>query len=227
MSFFKSIFGKTPKATSPISIRETLFGDMAIQHWPPDSSKANEFPWDKFITARSELAVGNINAAIKLWLEIAARKDLEPRHRLQAWCFLRERGRQPQPDCAKELLGVVVEVGMPAGVDLLAAYSDYSARYYSYSDGGVVWEHPDASLNETIGCLFEAAKPVVAAIGPWEKPRPPAPPRDHARMSFLTPSGLHFGQGPMAALARDPLGGKVLHSATLLMQALIGKSRAT
>jgi len=83
------------------------------------------------------------------------------------------------------------------------------------------------TLNAAIDDLIEATKPVVAAICDWDKFRPPAPPRDHARMSFLTPSGLHFGQGPVTALAQDPLGGKVLHSATLLMQALIGKSGAT
>ena len=43
-----------------------------------------------------------------------------------------------------------------------------------------------------------------------------------ADLSF-TPSGLHFGQGPQAALAQDALGGKVLQLATALLQALIAK----
>jgi hypothetical protein len=45
-------------------------------------------------------------------------------------------------------------------------------------------------------------------------------------MSFLTPSGLHFGQGPMDALARDPLGGRVIQVATVLMKAMIAKTNA-
>jgi hypothetical protein len=116
---------------------------------------------------------------------------------------------------------------MPGGVDLLAAYPDYSARYYNYSGSGIVWEHPDTSLNSPIDQLLEASRQVVAQIGPWEQARPTPPQRDQARLSFLTPSGLHFGQGPMAALSRDPIGGRVLQLATVLMRALIAKTNQT
>ena len=44
------------------------------------------------------------------------------------------------------------------------------------------------------------------------------------RINFLTPSGLHFGQGPYQNLASDGLGGPVLAAAIRLMQALIGKA---
>ena len=52
------------------------------------------------------------------------------------------------------------------------------------------------------------------------------PPAGQARMSFLTPSGLHFGQGALDALSRDPLGGRVIQLATDLMRALIAKTNA-
>jgi len=85
------------------------------------------------------------------------------------------------------------------------------------SGAGVVWEHPDSSLDAAIDQLLEASGQVVAQVGPWEQARPAPPSRDHARLSFLTPSGLHFGQGPMAALTRDPLGGRVLQLGAGLM----------
>lgn len=114
---------------------------------------------------------------------------------------------------------------MPNGLDIVAAYSDHSARYYNYSGTGVVWEHPDLTLDPIIDQLLAASEQVVTRIDPWEQSRPAPPPHDQARLSFLTPSGLHFGQGPMAMLSRDPLGARVLQLATVLMGELIAKSK--
>jgi len=115
---------------------------------------------------------------------------------------------------------------MPEGLDLLTAYPDHSARYYNYSGAGVVWEHPDTSLDAQIDQLLAAAKQVVEMIGPWKQARPAPPPKGQARMSFLTPSGLHFGQGAMDVLSQDPLGGRVIQLATVLMRGLIAKTNA-
>jgi hypothetical protein len=204
-----------------------LFGDMPIEQWPPSGNASDEVPWGAFVSARQHLAAGNQADAISWWRHILEQPDLEPRCYLQAWHFLRQHGQQPPPEVAKQLLGVVIEVAMPEGLDLLAAYPDHSARYYNFSGAGVVWEHPDTSLDSAIDQLLEASKQVVAQIGPWEEARPTPPPRGSARLSFLTPSGLHFGQGPMETLARDPLGGRALHLASVLMTALIAKSNAT
>jgi hypothetical protein len=226
MSIFGSLFGKR-KEIAPNSIRETLFGDVPLDQWPGGDTSSETFPWSAFISARSHLAAGNQGDAIACWRQILDQPGLEPRQYLQAWHFLRQNGQLPTPEIAKQVLGVVVEVGMPGGVDLLAAYPDYSARYYNYSGSGIVWEHPDTSLNSPIDQLLEASRQVVAQIGPWEQARPTPPQRDQARLSFLTPSGLHFGQGPMAALSRDPIGGRVLQLATVLMRALIAKTNQT
>lgn len=223
MSIFNSLFGKKKEA-APNALREVLFGDMPLDQWPRDGQLSETFPWSSFALARSHLASGDQKAAIGCWRQILEHPGLEPRQYLQAWHFLRQHGQLPPSDVAKQVLGVVVEVAMPSGLDLLVAYSNHSARYYNYSGAGVVWERPDTSLDATIDKLLDSAKRVVAKIGPWEQARPPAPPRDQVRLSFLTPSGLHFGQGPMAALSRDPLAGQVLHQATALMQQLIAKS---
>ena len=224
MGLFGSIFGKAKQQSAPNPIRETLFGDMALEQWPPSTLVSEEFPWSVFATARSHLAAGNQAAAIDCWRQIIQQTNLEPRQHLQAWHFLRQNGQQPSPKISKQVLGVVVEVGMPNGLDLLAAYPDHSARYYNFSGAGVVWEHPDESLNSAIDQLLAASKVIVDKIGPWEQSRPVPPPRDQARLNFLTPSGLHFGQAPMTALARDPMAGRVLNLATVLMQALIAKT---
>jgi hypothetical protein len=224
MNIFGSLFQKR-KQPAPKQIRDTLFGDMPIDQWPHDEMSCEDFPWSTFAAARSHLAAGSKDEAIAGWREILAHPGLESRHYLQAWHFLRLQREQPEAGVAKQVLGVVVEVGMSTGLDLLAAYADHSARYYNYSGAGVVWDHPNSSLDSAIDQLLDAASEVVSRIGPWEQPRPAAPPRDHLRLSFLTPSGLHFGQGPTAAIASAPLGGTVFELATALMKALIESSR--
>jgi hypothetical protein len=224
MGLFGSIFGKSKPEPGANPIRETLFGDLPLDRWPPGTSVAKDPPWTLFENARTQLAAGNRDAAIASWQHIVEQPNLEPRHYLQAWHFLRQNGRQAPPEVAKQVLGVVIEVGMPEGLDLLAGYLDHSARYYNFSGGGVVWEHPDKSLDLVIDQLLAASKIIVDKIGPWEQARPTPPQRDQARLNFLTPSGLHFGQASMSALSRDPMAGSVLKLGTVLMQALIAKT---
>lgn len=211
---------KKDAATHP-PMRETLFGDMPLDQWPSHGEMSDAFPWKTFTTARQHFQTGKQDEAIKLWREILDHSDLESRHHLQAWHFLEQAGYHPPQEKAKQLLGVVVEVAMPKGLDLLAAYSDHSARYYNYSGSGVVWEHPDASLNELIDQLLEASVKTVVQIDPWEKARPSPPPQGSVRLSFLTPAGLHFKQGTMDAISRDQLDGQVFLSAVALMKSLI------
>jgi hypothetical protein len=123
-----------------------------------------------------------------------------------------------------DVYGVVVEVSMKQGLDIVAAYADHSARYFNYSGAAVIWENPDDSLGEEIENLLNAGKNIIHNIGPWEGERPGVPPKGQARVSMLTPSGLHFGQAPIDALANDEMGGPIIMAATNLMQALIQKS---
>ena len=88
----------------------------------------------------------------------------------------------------------------------------------------MIWEHPNSALDEQVEALLEAGRVVVAQIGPWEGERPAVPADGQARISMLTPSGIHFGQAPLEALSGDPLGGRVIGAAIGLMQALISQT---
>lgn len=90
--------------------------------------------------------------------------DLESRHYLEAWHCLRSLGEIPTDQESTRLLGVVVEVGMAKGVDLVAGYSDHHARYYNHSGAGVVWERPTAQLDSTIDNVLKAGAITLAAI---------------------------------------------------------------
>src|SRR5579863_10532889 len=125
MSIFGSLFGKKKNAV-PNQIRETLFGDMPLDQWPRDGVSSDIFPWSTFVSARLHLDGGIQKDAIACWQQVLQHPGLEPRHYLQAWHFLRQHGTAPPPEQAKQVLGVVVEVGMARGLDLLAAYPDHS-----------------------------------------------------------------------------------------------------
>ena len=221
------MFGRKRKAVpltaapTPPSIRDTLFADGPLESWPV-GDHADREPWVTFVTARRYAAAGDVGSAVFGWERVVAMPGLEARHYVQAWTFLRHYGVQPPAAEAKQLLGVVIEVDRgAAGLDLLAAYPELTARFYAGTGGGIVWERADGSLDAHIGALLDASKAVLDRIGPWTQPRLPPPPAEHIRLNFLAPSGLHFGQAPFAMFEQDALAGPVVRAGTALLQALI------
>lgn len=212
------------KKEKPLTPRDLLFGDLPMEQWPKETTATAE-PWRSFVEARTRLKSGDKAEAIRILRGIQAVVGLESRHYLQAWQFLRELGVQPSAEQAKHLYGVLVEVGLEQGFDIVVAYADHTARYLNYTGSGVIWERPDTSLDQPIGALLTAGRTVVQQIGPWEQARPPAPGNGSVRLNMLTPSGLHFGQGGFEVLAKDPMGGPLIGAATRLMQELIAKTK--
>lgn len=213
---------KKKNKNSQPAIRDTLFGDLPITSWNGNNSSAE--PWTSFQNAEKHLNLGETQLAIQELESITQTPHFESRHYVQAWHFLKQLGVMPPTDKAKEVYGVVVEVSLKEGLDIVAAYADHSALYFNYSGAAVIWENPDDSLQAEIDDLLKAGKKVIHQIGPWEAERPGVPPKGQARVSMLTPSGLHFGQAPFDALANDEMGGPIIQAATTLMQALIKKS---
>lgn len=137
----------------------------------------------------------------------------EGRIRYLAFAGLREAGAPVTP---KILLGVIVEMALPDGLDALAAYSDGGVRYINRSGKIAVVEGADG-FRPQVDRLFEAAQPVVARIGPWNQPRRPPPVRGNARLTFLVSDGLYFGEAKAEVFQRDALAGPVLREATQLL----------
>jgi hypothetical protein len=191
---------------------------MPLNQWPADSV-ADE-PWTSFVQARDALAVGDVTGARHLWQAITSRPDLHSRHYLQAWHFLRGVGVEPSPSVAGQLLGVVLEVPMGGGLDLLAVYADGTARYFNHSGSSVIWDRPDARLDQPVGDLLTAGQAVVDQIGRWSGERPEPPNPGTIRLNFLTPLGLHFGEAPFSVLASDPTAGPVVAAGLVLLDGL-------
>jgi len=101
-------------------IRETLFGDLPLDHWPADAAAADVYPWSAFAEARTHVSAGRTHDAKRCWKSVIGHAGLEPRHYLQAWHFLREHGEHPPDNVVKQVMGIVVEVCLPEGLDVLA-----------------------------------------------------------------------------------------------------------
>jgi len=203
-------------------IRNTLFGDVPLAEVVRVHPKVQlTDPWASFARARDLRDSGDLAGARHEMHHILEMPDLETRVFLQAWHNMLELGETPPRDHAKDVLGIVVEVGMPKGLDLVAAYRDHHARYFNYSGAGVLWERRDNSLDSLIDELLQAGTVVAQVIGPWTQPRPPEPKNGNVRINLLTPSGIHLGQGPTEALNQDAMGGPILSAAFGLMKRLV------
>jgi len=173
-----------------------------------------------FADAGRSLAAGDNQRAQNILHAIALMPGIESRYQVQAWYLYRLLGGRPIPDLAKRVLGVIVEVGIDNGDDLLAVYADRTAHYHNHAGTAVVWKRPNESLDGLIDSVLQAAVTVVDRIGPWQGMRPSPPRQDHMRLNILTPSGLHFGEGPFDRLQRDRLARPLVSAATNVMAKL-------
>ena len=146
--------GIVGEVTSPADVLRTyVYGNVSMDEWIAEGAESAVAPWDDLSRARELAHKGQTHQAADVWRKIAFSEGLESRQILQAWHFLRETGEQPPPDRAKQVLGVVIEMPVPEGHDLLAAYKDGSA-HMNYSGKAVVIE--DRSIAE-----------IQTAIGQW------------------------------------------------------------
>ena len=149
-------------------------------------------------------------------------KASDPRAKVLAYNKQRACGHQA---AKKELLGVIVEVGLDEGLDVLASFNDGTARYINHTEKILIWETTDdEAANQLTGELFAYSQSIVEQIGAWDKPRRPNPTRGNVRITFLVSDGLYFGEGPLDVLFSDPLASPALAKATDLMQYLTQKS---
>jgi len=206
-------------SADPTGLRALLFGDLDMDAWPAGDEADGE-PWSSFVRARAALRAGSTSDAESEWRRIAATPDLESRHVLQAWRFLRSIGIAPPPDIAKQVLGAVAEVAVPDGHDALAAYRDGSVRYLNFSGAAVVVDQHFSTVDAPAADLLKAAGAIAGATGPWEGPLPELP-AGSSRLTALTPLGPHFGQGPDEVLRAEPMAAAFFDAATNLLLAVV------
>lgn len=192
------------------TIYELLFCDQ-IQLYKPDAPAMSVYPWSALFTPTPD----------PVDLEkIVFDDQTESRIKLLAYDVMR---RHSHPIEEKELLGVIVEIGLDEGLDVLASYQDGTARYINYTGKMIMWDVPDKMSAEITAQLFRDSLNIVHRIGAWTNPRRPHPSTGTVRISFLVSDGLYFGEGPVNILFNDALAAPALSSATALIQFLTGK----
>lgn len=175
-------------------------------------SAPEEYPWDVLF---------DFNPDIDRLEDILHDVELEARPKILAARLLAENAIvEPQ----RRLMGVIIEVGLEDGLDVLAAYEDGSARYINFSGKIIIWDTPTTESEQLLTELFDVGTAVVNNIGPWDGPRRPAPSGGNIRLNFLVSDGLYFGEGPFEVLQQDEMGGPVIDSAVKLMHYLISES---
>ena len=168
-----------------------------------------EEPWSILFTAKTDPAA---------LAKIAENEQQESRVRVLAFKALRQAGHSVP---AKKYLGTIIEVRLPEGLDTLAVFSDGGARYINYSGKIIVVDGKPSPFDDEISVVIETSKPIVAAIGPWEKERLPPPAEGNIRLTFLVSDGLLFGEGPMEVMQQQPIAAPLISAATKLLVKLV------
>lgn len=106
--------------------------------------------------------------------------------------------------------------------DVLAAYDDGSCRYLNHAGGATVIEDLSIeSVQVPARAWLVAGRDLVRLIGPWEDRDLPQLPAGHMRVTVLTPSGPHFGQGPQQQMMAEPPVRPFVDAATALLLAIV------
>jgi hypothetical protein len=202
---------------------DTLFGDLPLAEWARHGENLDAEPWPRFVQAAAQIARKELANACRTLNEIAALPGIESRHLLQAWNGMREINCPEARRAERSVLGVVVEAAAEhgeAGHDILAVYADRTALYLDHSGAVSSWAHPNAMLDGEIDAVLAAAAEILPKIGPWNDKRLPPPEKGNVRLDILTPIGLCFGEGPFAAIARDPAAAPLVKAGATLVHRL-------
>jgi hypothetical protein len=149
---------------------------------------------------------------------IAEDNTQESRLRVLAYNRLREKQK---PVAAAVLLGVIIEIALPEGLDVLAAYADGRVRYINHAEKMSIIETATPQIKAKAEQLLNAARPVISQIGPWDKARLAPPDKGMVRLTFLVSDGLYFGQGPLAVMQNEAMAGPIIATATELLQIVV------
>ena len=184
-------------------IYQSLFCDNLALY----ENNNNEYPWNALF-GESSAALG----------ELLINPLSDPRIQLLAANQLRKLDLLPPTN---RLLGIVLEINLPEGLDTLAAYKNGVATYISYSEKSIFWDSTTEESDLLTDQLFESGIKIHEKLSPWPQERLEAPHTNHLRINFLAEHGLYFGQGPISMLFNDTLARPTLLAATNLMRYLV------
>jgi hypothetical protein len=209
------------------SVRRLLYGDVALDEWPVGDLDASgapwPAPWSSFVQARAHLADGDQDLAIRAWSQVANPIfGVESRQVLQAWHALRSVGIVPDPSIADEVLGIVAEVALDGGHDVLAAYADGSVRFLHHLGGASIFEPPTPlEIAQPAASWLATAAAVAPEVAPWPGEGAHAAAPGETRFALLTRAGHRAVAGDDATMAASPVASRLLGAGAALLQAIV------
>ncbi|HEY2721265.1 MAG TPA: hypothetical protein VGI82_06055 [Chitinophagaceae bacterium] len=209
-SFSKKVTGPYKESSTNL-IYQLLFCDN-IELYKENTTKPHSYPFDILFSAN------HTPADLQKLID-----DSSSESRIKILAYNQQLAMGYKP-LKKELLAVIVEMGLDNGLDVLASFNNGTARYINQAGKMIIWETTDETFHALTNDLFLKAWDVINQIGPWDKPRRPWPAKGLVRISFLVSDGLYFGEAPINVLFNDPLAKPSLTAATALMNYLVTRT---
>ena len=209
-NFTKKIAGPYKQSSTNLVYRLLFCDDIDL--YKTNKQKPYIYPFDILFSEKSTVADLQ---------KIIDDDSSDPRVKILAYNKQLAIGYKPPK---KELLAVIVEVGLENGPDVLASFNNGTARYINQTGKIIIWETTDETSNALTKDLFSKSREVIVQIGPSDQPRRPWPAKGDVRISFLVSDGLYFGVAPINALFNDPLAKPSLTAAVALMNYLVERS---
>jgi hypothetical protein len=225
----KTVVEKTQGGIPPVllELRETLYTraslDPFLARLQDDAKSA--FPWSNFFAANQALKDGDKAGAISQLKQVVGTQGLNTRIYLQAWHTLVSLGELPVETLRGYTQGVVIENHMDQGLDIVAAYSDNTARYWNYTGTGIVWDARDPEIDKLVFELLKVGFEITKRIGIGLRDAPPVPEKGYLRIFIMAYDGSAVGEGRFEQLSKDPMGNTAINAGVNLMNGLIKKQR--
>ena len=203
---------------------ELLFCDQTLQALVTslDKDVASDGAWMLLTKAAEHIQHGDVARGAELLLELAGNPTMETRVLLWSWAALRCLGFHPKSYEADDIQGVVMQVPLENGIDVLAAYIDGTARYVNQGGKAIIWEITDAAITAIIRKVLESCKDLPGVVAAASRNDPA---RDFVRVTMLTFSGNRFAEVSMQYLDSSPIK-QVLSIGAELLAKLIKRSQS-
>jgi hypothetical protein len=165
-----------------------------------ESEEAEGELWYHIVGAFARYKAGRTLEARLELRRVAEMQGVDSLITLWAWNTLRAWGQTPADDIAQKVLGVVMEVGLDKGADVMAAYEDGTARYVSKTGSMIAWDDHGDHNNDLAQRIVAAAQAIAHQL--------PASTADavtstgKVQFSLLTIGGIRGVIAPMNELSR-------------------------
>lgn len=126
-----------------------------------ESEEAEGELWYHIVGAFARYKAGRMLEAKTELRRVADMQSVDSLITLWAWNTLRAWGQLPDDDIAQKVLGVVMEVGLDRGMDVMAAYEDGTSRYVSKTGSMIVWDDHGDHNNDLARKIVAAAQAIV------------------------------------------------------------------